>query len=147
METIPSFAIDHLRLKSGLYVSRKDDVGESKVTTFDIRMKRPYHEDVMDTASIHAIEHIGATYLRNDALWGNKIIYFGPMGCRTGFYLIVKGDMGTDEIYPLIERMFDYISDFEGDIPGATPNECGYCVDMDLSQAKIDATLYYNMLI
>ncbi len=147
MDTIPSFQIDHLRLKGGLYVSCKYVIGNETLTTFDIRMKRPYKEDVMTTGSIHAIEHIGATYIRNDELWKDKIVYFGPMGCRTGFYLIVVGDYGTQDIYPLIERTFDFISDFEGDIPGATPKECGYCVDMDLDEARNDATLYYNLLI
>lgn len=147
MQQIPSFQIDHMRLKSGLYVSRRDYLGYECLTTFDIRMKKPYAEEVMDTGSIHAIEHICATYLRNDELWKDKIIYFGPMGCRTGFYLIVSGDVDTDIIYPLIERTFDYCAEFEGEIPGATPKECGYCVDMDLAAAKRDAAMYYNVLI
>lgn len=147
METIPSFKIDHLRLKAGLYVSRKDLLGDEMITTFDIRMKRPYREDVMSTGSVHALEHICATFMRNDELWGHRIIYFGPMGCRTGFYLIVAGDVDTETILPLIERTFDYVSDFEGEIPGATPSECGYCVDMDLEEAKRDAALYYNIII
>ncbi len=117
------------------------------VTTFDLRMKRPYREDVMDTGSIHALEHICAAYMRNDPLWGDKIIYFGPMGCRTGFYLVVAGDLESEDILPLVERTFDFAGDFEGEIPGATPLECGYCVDMDLEGAKADATLYYNLLI
>lgn len=144
---ISSFEIDHLRLKAGLYVSRKDIVGNNIVTTFDIRMKRPYHEDVMDTGSIHALEHICATYLRNDSLWGNRVLYFGPMGCRTGFYLLIQGDLTIENILPLIERVFDYAADFEGDIPGGTPIECGYCVDMDLLGANEHARLYYNLLI
>ncbi len=147
METIPSFTIDHLRLKAGLYVSCKYVIGAETVTTFDIRVKRPYHEDVMTTGSVHALEHICATYLRNDPLWKDRIIYFGPMGCRTGFYLIVVGDVDTDTIRPLVERTFDYASEFTGDIPGATPKECGYCVDMDLEEAKNDAAMYYNVLI
>lgn len=147
MDLIPSFQVDHLRLKPGLYVSRKDRIGYDTITTFDLRLKRPYQENVMETGSIHALEHICATFLRNEPLWKEKIIYFGPMGCRTGFYLIVIGDVGTDVICPLVERTFDYASEFEGDIPGATPKECGYCVDMDLNAAKIDAALYYNLLI
>ncbi|MDD4316574.1 MAG: S-ribosylhomocysteine lyase [Clostridia bacterium] len=147
MLKIPSFEIDHLRLKPGLYVSRKDEVSYETVTTFDIRMKRPYREDVMDTGAMHALEHICAAYMRNDELWGSKILYFGPMGCRTGFYLLVVGDIGTEEILPLIERTFDFASDYEGEIPGATPIECGYCVDMDLEGAKAHAALYYNLLI
>ena len=145
MQRIPSFDIDHMRLL-GLYVSRKDTVGDKIVTTFDIRMKRPYHQEV-DTGSVHALEHICACYMRNDPLWQDRIIYFGPMGCRTGFYLVVKGDMEPADILPFIERTFDYASDFEGDIPGATPIECGYCVDMDLQAAKDDAAMYYNVLI
>lgn len=147
MEPISSFKIDHLRLKAGLYVARKDIVGDAVITTFDVRMKRPYQEEVMSTGSIHAIEHIASTYMHNDELWGKRIIYFGPMGSRTGFYLIVAGDVDTDIILPLIERTFDHVSDFEGDIPGATPKECGYCVDMDPEEAKRDATLYYNLLV
>lgn len=147
METIPSFKVDHLRLKSGLYLSRRDELGAETVTTFDLRLKRPYREEVMDTGSVHALEHICATYLRNDELWKDKIIYFGPMGCRTGFYLIVKGNPDVDAIEPLVERCFDYAAEYTGEIPGATPEECGYCVDMDLNAAKNDAALYYNILI
>lgn len=147
MEQIPSFKIDHLRLKAGLYVARRDLLGEEMITTFDIRLKRPYHEEVMSTGSVHAIEHIAETFMRNDELWGRRIIFFGPMASRTGFHLIVAGDVDTDTILPLVERTFDYVSDFEGEIPGATPKECGYCVDMDLEEAKRDATLYYNLLI
>lgn len=147
MQKIPSFEIDHMRLKPGLYVSRKDIVGDKTITTFDIRMKRPYHEDVMDTGSVHALEHICASYMRNDSLWKERIIYFGPMGCRTGFYLVIIGDMQSPDILPFLERTFDFASDFEGDIPGATPIECGYCVDMDLQAAKNDAAMYYNLLI
>ena len=147
MEIIPSFTIDHLRLKAGLYVACKYAIGTETLTTFDIRMKRPYQEDVMTTGSMHALAHICETYLRNDPLWKDRIVYFGPMGCRTGFYFIVVGDVDTDIIRPLMERTFDYASDFEGEIPGATPKECGYCVDMDLEEAKNDAALYYNVLI
>lgn len=147
MQKIPSFKIDHLRLKSGLYVSRRDLVGEEMITTFDLRLKKPYKETVMTTGSAHAIEHIGATYMRNDELWGNRIIYFGPMGCRTGFYLIVAGDISPETILPFVIRAFEHISDFEGKIPGATHAECGFCEDMDLSAAKNDAIMYYNVLI
>lgn len=147
MEKIPSFQIDHTRLKAGLYVSRKDLLGDCMLTTFDVRMKRPYKEEVMTTGSIHALEHICATYLRNDELWGNRIIYFGPMGCRTGFYLIIAGDVDTDTMRPLMERMFDYVSDYEEEIPGSTMKECGNCQDLDLEEAKNDATDYYNILV
>lgn len=147
MQTIASFTVDHLKLKSGLFVSRKDIIGSIVLTTFDLRLKRPYHDPVMDTASVHTLEHICATYLRNDPLWGDRVIYFGPMGCRTGFYLIMTGDLSSEEILPLIERTFDYASEYTGEIPGATPKECGYCVDMDLELAKVDAAMYYNVLI
>ena len=147
MEIVPSFKIDHLRLKTGLYVARRDLLGEEMITTFDVRMKRPYREDVMTTGSVHALQHICETFLRNDELWGRRIIFFGPLASRTGFSLIVAGDVDTDIIRPLIERTFDYASEFEGDIPGATPKECGYCVEMDLAEAKRDAALYYNLLI
>ncbi len=147
MEPIPSFSIDHLRLKAGLYVSCKYDIGAETLTVFDLRLKRPYQEEVMTTGSMHALEHICESFLRNDPLWKDRIVSFNPMGSRTGFYLIVVGDVNTDIILPLIERTFDYASDYEGDIPGATPTECGYCVDMDLDEAKNDAALYYNLLI
>lgn len=147
MNTIPSFTIDHLKMKSGVFVSCKYALSNIVLTTFDLRMKRPYHELVMETGSVHAIEHIAATYLRNDTMWGEKIIYFGPMGCRTGFYLIMLGDLLPEDILPLLERTFDYVSEFDGDIPGATPKECGFCVDMDLESAKADAAMYYNILI
>ena len=147
MEIVPSFKIDHLRLKTGLYVARRDLLGEEMITTFDVRMKRPYREDVMTTGSVHALQHICETFLRNDELWGRRIVFFGPLASRTGFSLIVAGDVDTDIIRPLIERTFDYASEFEGDIPGATPKECGYCVEMDLAEAKRDAALYYNLLI
>ena len=147
METIPSFTVDHTKLKCGLFVSRKDIIGSVTLTTFDLRLKRPYHDPVMDTGSVHALEHICATYLRNDALWGDRVIYFGPMGCRTGFYLIMTGDLSSEDVLPLVERTFDYASEYTGEIPGATPKECGYCVDMDLELAKADAALFYNVLI
>ena len=144
---VSSFKVDHTKLKCGLFVSRKDIFGSNVITTFDLRMQRPYHDEVMETGSIHALEHLIATYLRNDPLWGDKIIYFGPMGCRTGFYLLMAGDLDSQDILPLIERTFDFVSDYEGEIPAATPKECGYCVDMDLELAKADATMYYNVII
>ncbi len=144
---VASFQIDHTKLKCGLFVSRKDMFGSNVITTFDIRMKRPYQEEVMTTGSIHALEHLIATYLRNDPLWGDHVIYFGPMGCRTGFYLLMAGDLSSQDILPLIERTFDFVSDYEGEIPAATPKECGCCYDMDLESAKTDATLYYNIII
>ncbi|MDR2267439.1 MAG: S-ribosylhomocysteine lyase [Christensenellaceae bacterium] len=147
MEKIPSFQINHLRLRSGLYISKKYTFNGQPITTFDLRMKRPYHEPVMETGSVHAIEHIIATFLRNDTLWGNRIIYFGPMGCRTGFYLIIYGDLDQEQIQPLLERAFDYAAEFEGKIPGDSKIECGYCDDLNLELAKLDAAAYYNVLI
>ena len=142
METIPSFKIDHLRLKAGLYVSRKDLLGDEMITTFDIRMKRPYREDVMSTGSVHALEHICATFMRNDELWGHRIIYFGPMGCRTGFYLVLFGAYEPTDVADLVLRLFEFARDFEGEIPGAKPEECGNYHDSDLAQAKWWARRY-----
>ena len=147
METIPSFQVDHTKMHSGVFVSRLDYVGGDVVTTFDLRLKRPYREDVMTTGSVHALEHILATFMRNDELWGERVIYVGPMGCRTGFYLLISGKVSSEDILPLIERAFDHAAEFTGPIPGATPRECGYCIDMDLEEAKRDAALYYNILI
>ncbi len=148
MDKIASFQIDHKRLKPGLYVSRKDVVLEKEiVTTFDVRLKRPNIEEPMTTASAHTIEHIAATYLRNDSLWGERIIYFGPMGCRTGFYLLIAGDLEVMDILPLVERTFEYVLDYEGEIPGSKEIECGNYLDHDLDEAKLDATDYYNVLV
>ncbi len=143
MEKIASFTIDHLRLKTGLYVSRVDTVGGMPVTTYDIRMTRPNFEPPMDTAGVHAVEHIGATYLRNDPGWKDKIIYFGPMGCRTGFYLVMNGAYKPCELIGLMRNMFAFIIDFEGDIPGASAKDCGNYLDMNLNLAKIYARKYY----
>ncbi|MGI6217882.1 MAG: S-ribosylhomocysteine lyase [Coriobacteriales bacterium] len=138
MEKIASFTIDHLRLEPGIYVSRKDADPQSGgvVTTFDIRLTAPNREPVMDTAPVHAIEHLGATFLRNDPEWRDKILYFGPMGCRTGFYLLLFGDLESSDIIGLVTRMFEFIADFEGDVPGAKPEECGNWHDSDLNMAR-----------
>jgi len=142
MEKIASFTVDHLRLLTGLYVSRVDDAGGCPVTTFDIRMTRPNEEPPMDTAGIHCMEHLGATFLRNDPEWKQKVIYFGPMGCRTGFYLLLAGSHTPEGILDLIRRMFDFIAGFEGDIPGASPKDCGNYLDMNPGQAKFYARKY-----
>lgn len=147
METIASFQINHKKLKCGVFVSRMDSVGNDYVTTFDLRMKKPYRDEPMSVASMHTIEHLGATYMRNDALWSDKIVYFGPMGCRTGFYLIVKGWVTSETILPFIERTFDFISEYTDKIPGASEDECGNCYEHDLEAARYDAALYYNVLI
>lgn len=147
MEKITSFTIDHLKLLPGFYVSRKDRVGEQTVTTFDIRMTRPNYEPVMNTAEMHTIEHLAATYLRNHAEYGNKILYFGPMGCRTGFYLLLNGDYTSKEIVPLLTSMFLFIRDYEGDVPGACAKDCGNYRDMNLPMAKYLADKYLTEVL
>ncbi len=142
MEKIASFTIDHLKLLPGVYVSRQDSVGTETLTTFDLRMTAPNREPVMNTAEMHAIEHLAATFLRNDPTWQDKIIYFGPMGCRTGFYLILSGDYTSSDVLPLIISTFEFIRDFEGDIPGASAQDCGNYQDMNLSMAKYLANRY-----
>ena len=132
MEKITSFTIDHLRLLPGVYVSRKDHAGDAVVTTFDIRMTRPNFEPVMNTAEVHTMEHLGATFLRNDPEFKDRVLYFGPMGCRTGFYLLLAGDYESRDIAPLMTRMFTFMRDFEGDVPGAAPKDCGNYLDMNL---------------
>lgn len=144
MELIKSFTIDHMRLMPGLYVSRKDNAGDAVLTTFDIRMTRPNYEPVMNTAEIHAIEHLGATFLRNESAWGDKVVYFGPMGCRTGFYLILAGDYDSSDITGLMISMYEFIRDFEGDVPGAAPEECGNYLDISLPMAKYMAKRYLD---
>ena len=147
MEKIASFTVDHQRLLPGVYVSRRDMVGETPVTTFDIRITRPNKEPVMNTAELHAIEHLGATFLRNHTVFGDKVIYFGPMGCRTGFYLILSGDYESADIVPLLQELFLFIRDYEGDIPGASPVECGNYLDLNLPMAKYLARKYYDEVL
>lgn len=142
MKTIASFTVDHLNLKTGLYVSRIDRVGDHPVVTFDLRMTRPNAEPVMDTAAVHAIEHLGATYLRNHPQWGERIVYFGPMGCRTGFYLIVAGECTPGDVFPLVKDMLTFIVAFEGDVPGAAAAQCGNYLDMNPAMAKYHAKKY-----
>jgi S-ribosylhomocysteine lyase len=136
MKKIASFTVDHLRLLPGVYVSRKDNVGENVVTTFDIRMTRPNFEPVMNTAEMHSIEHLAATYLRNHKDFGEKIVYFGPMGCRTGFYLILSGDYASKDIVDLLVELFIFIAEYEGEVPGAAAKDCGNYHDMNLPMAK-----------
>ena len=136
MEKITSFTINHLELLPGIYVSRKDKAGDSMITTFDIRMTRPNFEPVMNTAEIHTIEHLAATFLRNHGGIKDRVIYFGPMGCRTGFYLLLAGDYQSRDIVPLMKEMFVFIRDFEGDVPGASARDCGNYLDMNLPMAK-----------
>lgn len=146
MEKITSFTVDHILLQPGLYVSRKDQYGELCLTTFDLRMTSPNDEPVMNTAEIHTIEHLGATYLRNDPQWKEKVVYFGPMGCRTGFYLLLAGEYTSKDILTLMIDLFTWILEFEGEIPGASPTECGNYLDMNLSMAKYRAKAYLNRL-
>jgi len=147
MEKITSFTIDHLRLLPGVYVSRKDMVGDRVVTTFDIRMTRPNFEPVINTAELHAIEHLGATFLRNHKEWGKNILYFGPMGCRTGFYLLLNGDYESKDIVSLLKEMFTFIKDFEGEVPGACAKDCGNYLDINLPMAKYVAAKYLDEVL
>lgn len=147
MEKIASFKIDHLRLYPGVYVSRKDNVGKEVITTFDLRMTRPNFEPVMNTAEIHAIEHLGATFLRNHREYGDKTVYFGPMGCRTGFYLLLAGDYTSADIVPLMKEMFAFIRDFEGEVPGACAKDCGNYLDINLLMAKYLAKKYLEEVL
>ena len=147
MEKITSFTIDHIRLQTGLYVSRVDCAGQEKITTFDIRMTCPNTEPVMDTAAVHAIEHLGATYLRNEPQWKEKVLYFGPMGCRTGFYLLLAGEYASRDILPLMNGMFRFIAAYEGEIPGASAKDCGNYLDMNLSMARYYAEKYLREVL
>ncbi|WP_099467576.1 S-ribosylhomocysteine lyase [Konateibacter massiliensis] len=147
MEKITSFTIDHIKLIPGVYVSRKDPVGDSLITTFDIRMTKPNGEPVMNTAEMHAIEHLAATFLRNHKEYGTKIIYFGPMGCRTGFYLLLAGDYESKDIVPLLTEMFEFIRDYKDEIPGASAKDCGNYLDMNLPMANYLANKFLNEVL
>lgn len=144
MEKITSFTIDHIKLIPGLYVSRKDFVNGYPVTTFDIRMTNPNEEPVINTAEIHTLEHLGATFLRNHAEFKDKMLYFGPMGCRTGFYLLLSGSYESSDIVPLMKEMFHFMASFEGEIPGASVKDCGNYLDMNLPMAKYTAKKYLD---
>ena len=146
MEKIASFTIDHLRLRPGLYVSRKDRIGAETVTTFDLRITAPNIEPVMNTAEVHAMEHLGATYLRNDPVWKDRVVYFGPMGCRTGFYLLLAGDLTSEDVLSLVADTFRFIRDFSGEIPGASAKDCGNYLDMNLPMAQFYARRYVSVL-
>ena len=147
MEKITSFTINHLLLQPGVYVSRKDPVGGTVVTTFDLRLTSPNEEPVMNTAEMHTIEHLAATFLRNHKDYGSKTVYFGPMGCRTGFYLLLTGDYESKDIVPLMIAMWEFIRDFEGDVPGASPRDCGNYLDMNLPMAKYLAKKYLENVL
>ena len=147
MEKIASFTIDHIKLQPGIYVSRKDFVGKEVITTFDLRMTSPNEEPVMNTAEVHTIEHLGATFLRNHKDFSDKVIYFGPMGCRTGFYLLLAGNYESKEIVPLITEMFIFIRDFHDEVPGASAKDCGNYLDMNLNMANWLADRYLNHVL
>lgn len=147
MNKIPSFTIDHERLLRGIYVSRKDQVGGETVTTFDIRMKKPNREPVLHNGAIHTIEHLAATYLRNDAEWKDRIIYWGPMGCLTGNYLLIRGDYESRDILDLMRRTFRFVADYEGEIPGAAPRDCGNWLLHDLPMARLEARRYVEEVL
>lgn len=147
MEKITSFTINHLTLLPGIYLSRKDHIGAETITTFDLRMTAPNREPVMNTAEVHTIEHLGATFLRNHPIYGPKTIYFGPMGCRTGFYLLLAGDLTSAEIVPLITELFTFIRDFRGEVPGAAARDCGNYLDMNLPMANYLADRYLKEVL
>ena len=136
MKKITSFTIDHIKLQPGVYVSRKDKVGAETVTTFDLRLTSPNEEPVMNTAEMHTMEHLAATYLRNEPAWQDKVLYFGPMGCRTGFYLLLSGDYSSRDALPLVLDCFRFIRDFRGEVPGASAKDCGNYLDMNLPMAN-----------
>lgn len=146
MEKITSFTIDHIRLQPGLYVSRKDRVGEETITTFDLRLTSPNEEPVMNTAEMHTIEHLAATFLRNHPVWKDKVIYFGPMGCRTGFYLLLVGNLSSRDVLPLVTECFRFIAEFTGEVPGASAMDCGNYLDMNLPMANYLGRKYTELL-
>ena len=142
MKRIASFQVDHIRLNRGIYVSRIDEINGNYLTSFDIRMKLPNREPVINIAELHTMEHLGATFLRNHSVWKEKIVYFGPMGCRTGFYLILKGKLESKDIVELMKELYKFMAEFKGDIPGATAIECGNYLDQNLPMANYEAKKY-----
>ena len=147
MEKIASFTIDHIKLEPGVYVSREDQVGSEVITTFDLRMTSPNDEPVMNTAEMHTIEHLAATFLRNHKEYKDKTIYFGPMGCRTGFYLLLAGDLSSKDIVPLMIEMYEFIRDFKDEVPGASAKDCGNYLDMNLGMANYLANRYLENVL
>lgn len=147
MNKIPSFTINHEKLLRGIYVSRKDEVGGEVVTTFDIRMKEPNREPVMHPGALHTIEHLAATFLRNDAEWKDRVIYWGPMGCLTGNYLLLRGDLRSENIVDLMRRTFKFVAEYEGEIPGAAPRDCGNYLLHDLPMAKWEARKFLTEVL
>ena len=147
MDKITSFTIDHIKLQPGLYVSRKDKVGAETVTTFDLRLTKPNDEPVMNTAEVHTIEHLAATWLRNNEEWKDRVLYFGPMGCRTGFYLLLAGDLTSEEIVPLMKGLFTFMRDYKDEVPGACAKDCGNYLDMNLPMAKYLSKKYLTEVL
>ena len=147
MDKIASFTVNHLVLEPGVYVSRKDKVGSEVLTTFDLRMTTPNKEPVMNTAELHTLEHICATFLRNHKDYGESILYFGPMGCRTGFYLLLKGNHESNEIIPLLKEMFEFIKNYEGEVPGACAKDCGNYLDINLPMARYISAKYLDEVL
>ena len=146
MDKITSFTIDHILLQPGLYVSRKDKIGAETVTTFDLRLTSPNDEPVMNTAEVHTIEHLAATYLRNEPVWKDRVLYFGPMGCRTGFYLLLAGDCTSVDVLPLVRACFTFIADYSDEVPGASASDCGNYLDMNLPMANYWGKRYASLL-
>lgn len=146
MEKIPSFTVDHLNLKPGVYLSREDHVGNAVLKSYDLRFTAPNFEPVMNTAEIHTIEHLAATFLRNDPTYKQEVIYFGPMGCRTGFYMILTDKVSPEAVHDLLLRTFEFIADYEGEIPGATARDCGNYLDQNLPMARYFAKKYVEVL-
>ena len=146
MEKIASFTIDHIKLQPGLYVSRKDKIGAETVTTFDLRLTSPNEEPVLNTAEMHTIEHLAATYLRNEPAWKEKVLYFGPMGCRTGFYLLLAGDLTSRDVLMLVRDCFRFVAEFRGEVPGASAKDCGNYLDMNLPLANYWGAKYAALL-
>ena len=147
MKKIPSFTIDHVHLKRGIYVSRRDVVGGETVTTFDIRMKEPNREPAISPSALHAIEHLAATFLRNHPVWADRIIYWGPMGCLTGNYLLMRGELTPHDILPLMVETFSFIAEYDGDIPGASPKDCGNYLLMNLPMARWESAKYLHEVL
>ena len=147
MDLIPSFAVDHTHLRPGIYISRQDTLGSDVITTYDIRMTAPNQEPALAPAAIHTIEHLVATYLRNDPVWRDRVVYWGPMGCLTGNYLLIKGDLESKDIVELMKRTFKFIADFEGEIPGQAAKDCGNYLLHDLPMAKYESKKYLEEVL
>lgn len=147
MKKIPSFTVNHLTLHRGVYVSRQDAVGGEIVTTFDVRMKAPNREPALHANAIHTMEHLAATFLRNHPTWAERVIYWGPMGCLTGNYLILRGDLTSEQVLPLLVETYEFIANFEGEVPGATPRDCGNYQLMDLNMARWEARKYLDEVL